>query len=156
MKFQNYWTNLNDFETKISRGEDQDLNITNVKIYCERLLQHVGRFRRECIHIFETIIEDMTCNNPKPNYIPVIEVPSEYKVFLPEEDLEQTDVYIENNIMFRIITCDIAPDSKWKSYEREFFSLDLFFDTLYVLCIDRFEQQIRVPLACMLDYKGFR
>jgi len=61
MKFQNYWTNLIDFEMEQNKTEDdQEISNTNVKVYCERLLQHVGRFRKEAIQIFETIVDEMT------------------------------------------------------------------------------------------------
>lgn len=45
---------------------------------------------------------------------------------------------------------------KWKQYSRQFNSMDVFFDTLYILSKDEKQPQLRVPLSCILDYKGFR
>ena len=53
-------------------------------------------------------------------------------------------------------------DSLWKRYGREFLALDILFDTLFLLSRkmekaergDKSQQQLRVPLACLVDYKG--
>jgi len=47
-------------------------------------------------------------------------------------------------------------NAKWKQYKREFNSLDIFFDTLYILTKDENQNQLRIPLSCILDYKGYR
>lgn len=45
---------------------------------------------------------------------------------------------------------------KWKLYGREFLSLDVMFDTLYLLSKSDATHKLRVPLASLVDYKGFR
>jgi hypothetical protein len=45
---------------------------------------------------------------------------------------------------------------KWKLYGREFLSLDVMFDTLYLLSKPDATYKLRVPLCAQVDYKGFR
>jgi hypothetical protein len=45
---------------------------------------------------------------------------------------------------------------KWKLYGREFLSLDVIFDTLYLLSKPDATHKLRVPLSAQVDYKGFR
>ena len=45
---------------------------------------------------------------------------------------------------------------KWKYYGREFLSMDIIFDTLYLLSKPDSMHKLRVPLSSRVDYKGFR
>ena len=45
---------------------------------------------------------------------------------------------------------------KWKQFGREFLSLDVMFDTLYLLSKADSTHKLRVPLSAHVDYKGFR
>ena len=45
---------------------------------------------------------------------------------------------------------------KWKLYGREFLSLDVMQDTLYLLSKADASHKLRVPLSALVDYKGFR
>ena len=45
---------------------------------------------------------------------------------------------------------------KWKLYGREFLSMDVMFDTLYLLSKPDSTAKLRSPLSCLVDYKGFR
>ena len=45
---------------------------------------------------------------------------------------------------------------KWKAYGREFLSLDVMFDTLYLLSKPDATAKLRCPLSSRVDYKGFR
>lgn len=45
---------------------------------------------------------------------------------------------------------------KWKTYGREFLSLDVIFDTLYLLSKPDATHKLRVPISAAVDYKGFR
>jgi hypothetical protein len=157
MKFQNYWTNLIDFELEFNKSQDDpEVSNTHVKVYWERLLQHVGKFREECIRIFETVVDEMIVPESQKNLHSYDAVPSEYKAFLTDDDLEGVEIFIEKNIIFRVVASDMELNSKWKMYKREFNSMDVFFDTLYILSKDEERHQLRVPLSCILDYKGFR
>jgi len=41
-------------------------------------------------------------------------------------------------------------------YGREFLSLDVMFDTLYLLSKPEADHKLRVPLSALIDFKGFR
>ena len=58
--------------------------------------------------------------------------------------------------MFKIVSWDMDKNSQWNVLKREFNSMDVIWDTLYVLSKDEETQQIRVPLSVLMDYKGFR
>ena len=45
---------------------------------------------------------------------------------------------------------------KWKLIGREFLSMDVMFDTLYLLSKPDSSHKLRVPLSALVDYKGFR
>ena len=47
-------------------------------------------------------------------------------------------------------------NSTWKTFKREFNSMDIFWDTLYILSKDEESRQLRIPLSTLMDYKGFR
>ena len=94
MKFQNYITNLLNFEIELNKGDkDPEVLNLNINVYCERLLQHIGKFRYEWINIFETIIDDYCKSELKQTYLPVSEVIGEFKPFW-DDDLDDTKIYI--------------------------------------------------------------
>ena len=45
---------------------------------------------------------------------------------------------------------------KWKQYGREFLSMDVMFDALFLLSKPDASYKLRVPLSALIDYKGFR
>ena len=45
---------------------------------------------------------------------------------------------------------------KWKLYGRQFLSMDVLADVLYMLSKKDAEVKLRVPLSALIDYKGFR
>lgn len=47
---------------------------------------------------------------------------------------------------------------KWKQYGREFLSMDVMFDALFLLSKPEasYQYKLRVPLSALIDYKGFR
>jgi hypothetical protein len=45
---------------------------------------------------------------------------------------------------------------RWKAFGREFLSMDLMFDALYLLSKPDSAYKLRVPLSALIDYKGFR
>jgi hypothetical protein len=51
---------------------------------------------------------------------------------------------------------DPFQNMKWKSYGREFLSLDVMFDTLYLLSKPDATHKLRVPISATVDYTGFR
>ena len=157
MKFQNYWTNLIDFEVELNKGIGnlEQLNF-NINTYCERLLQHISKFRQEWIIIFENIIDDFCKNEFKQTYSPVQDIFNEYKIFCSDDDLEYVKIYIEKKIMFKIIPCEFDFNYKWNSFQRDFNSMDALFDTLYIHSREYEIHQLRIPLSWILNYKGFR
>ena len=96
MKFQNYITNLIDFEQEMNKGDkDPEFLNLNINVYWERLIQHIGKFRHEWTSIFETIIDDLSKPELKQTYLPVSEVLNQYKVFCEDDCLDYIKVYIE-------------------------------------------------------------
>lgn len=45
---------------------------------------------------------------------------------------------------------------KWKMYGREFLSMDVMFDALFLLSKPEASHKLRIPLSALVDYKGFR
>lgn len=45
---------------------------------------------------------------------------------------------------------------KWKLFGRQFLSMDVMFDALFLLSKHDSEYKLRVPLSALIDYKGFR
>ena len=45
---------------------------------------------------------------------------------------------------------------KWKLYGKQFLSMDIMFDVLFMLSKDDSEHKLRVPISSLIDYKGFR
>ncbi|CAI2362249.1 unnamed protein product [Moneuplotes crassus] len=157
MKFQNYWTNLINFELEISKqGDDSEEINTKINIYCERLLQHVGKFRKESTEIFQKIVEEMSRPESKRTNVAINIIDTDYLPFASDDDCAEFEVYKEKNIIFKIAACDMEGNLKWKQMQREFNSMDAFFDTLYILSKDEEQPKLRVPLSCIMDYKGFR
>lgn len=98
----------------------------------------------------------MNSNGSNREFSPIETIPDGLKFFVTDDDLVEVDTYLEKNILFRVAASDMELNSKWKMYKREFKSMDIFFDTLYILSKDEKSIQLRVPLSCVLDYKGFR
>lgn len=98
----------------------------------------------------------MNSNGSNREFSPIETIPDGLKFFVTDDDLIEVDTYLEKNILFRVVASDMELNSKWKMYKREFKSMDIFFDTLYILSKDEKSIQLRVPLSCVLDYKGFR
>lgn len=46
--------------------------------------------------------------------------------------------------------------SKWKLYGRQFLSMDVMFDALFLLSKHDSDYKLRVPISALIDYKGFR
>ena len=133
----------------------EGLNL-NLNTYCERLLQHISKFRQDWINIFETIIDDLSRSEFKQTYAPANDILNEYRIFWADDDLEYVRVYIEKKIIFKIVPWEMDFNYKWNAYMRDFNSMDAMFDTLYVLSREYEAHQLRIPLSCLLDYKGFR
>mmetsp|Transcript_39106 Transcript_39106/g.37432 ORF Transcript_39106/g.37432 Transcript_39106/m.37432 type:complete len:186 (-) Transcript_39106:37-594(-) len=51
---------------------------------------------------------------------------------------------------------DAFQNLKWKQYGREFHSLDIMFEVLYLLSKPESDYKLRVPVSALIDYKGFR
>jgi len=56
---------------------------------------------------------------------------------------------------------DFKTIGKWKLFGRQFLSMDVMFEALFVLSkADRPDSEggskLRVPISCLIDYKGFR
>ena len=45
---------------------------------------------------------------------------------------------------------------KWKLYGKQFLSMDIMFDVLFLLSKHDAEHKLRVPISSLIEYKGFR
>ena len=45
---------------------------------------------------------------------------------------------------------------KWKLYGRQFLSMDVMFDALFLQSSSEAKYKLRLPLSALIDYKGFR
>lgn len=82
------------------------------------------------------------------------------------------NLYIHDNIIFKVTNANelvhTSADSgrrsvgnmqsiqKWKIFGRQFLSMDVLFDSLFLLSKRDSKQKLRVPLSALIDYKGFR
>lgn len=48
------------------------------------------------------------------------------------------------------------PTEKWKMYGRQFLTMDILFDALFMLSKHEQEYKLRIPLSSLIDYKGYR
>lgn len=150
MKFQNYWTSLRNFEVEQNEGGNDSEQIElKIKIYCERILQHVGKFKRECMRIYKGIVDEMHKPYSQGGINPVDAIENDYKAFASDEDFDNdfTKIYQIKNILFKVVPADMEGNLKWKAYKREFNSMDVFFDALYILSKEETQCQVRVPLS---------
>jgi hypothetical protein len=52
--------------------------------------------------------------NEIPTYNPKFEIPERIKAFVSDEDLATQDIYIEENILFRIVSSQVDSNTIWK------------------------------------------
>jgi len=167
----------------------------------ERLLDHIGKFRRAAEQRVKEIVNELHKPVLKRVHQPLREVQSEQTIFLDEDEAVlgnlnstgKTVFYCIDNICIKlahILTPEEAAASgmqrasglgasglgssmmqghhqqqssqideamrKWKAYGHEFLSMDVMFDALYLLSKHDGKYKLRVPLATLVDFKGFR
>jgi len=154
LKFQKYWGEL----------IDADRNLEQSMVYCERLVDHVGKFRRTANFYVRLIVDELHKPIEKRRFRPLHEITQVINLLC--DDDPSPIVYLINGILFKFSTKDSALirksetgeyiENKWKAYGREFQAYDILFDALFVLSKPQADYNLRVPLSCLIDYKGFR
>ncbi len=154
LKFQKYWGML------VAADKNYDESVK----YSERLIDHIGKFRRTATFYTKLLVNELHKPLEKRIITPVKQLETIHRL-LVDDDPAPT-VYVIDNLFFKLttkenaITRTIGSESfvemKWKSYGREFLSLDILFDALYILSKPKADYNLRIPLSCLVDYKGFR
>jgi hypothetical protein len=109
------------------------------------------------MNIFQQIVNEIHKPFTKKRYIPLTRIPVEYSIFVsPEEVRNDVFLFVEKNIIFKMTTLTMDSDQRWKSLNREFQSMNILFDSLFILSKKEDQYRLRVPLSSILDYKGFR
>ncbi len=154
LKFQKYWGLL------INADRNLDVNLK----YSEKIIDHVGKFRRTATFYVKLIVEEMHKPMLKRKYQPMRVFDTSAQLYC--DDDPNPLVYQINNILLKLTTREDVivhrlgteefVESKWKLYARQFQSFDIMFDALYVLSKPKIDYNLRVPLCCVVDYKGFR
>jgi len=154
LKFQKYWSAI------VSSNSNFEENLK----YSELLMDHVGKFRRTAEFYTKLIINESHLPINVRMFKPLLKLDKVTRLFC-DEDTKPT-VFLINNMIFKLtskeeelkrsIGTEIFIESKWKSYRREFLSMDIMFDALYVLSKPKSDYNLRIPLSCLIDYKGYR
>ena len=157
LKFQKYWGNL--IGTEKNDVEDSMKN-------SERLIDHIGKFGRTAEFYAKLVVNEMHKPYMERKFHPIEEVmDSTYRLFT-NEDINCCVYYInglilkitgkDEKIVRSIVESrgeDVFFESKWKLYGREYLSMDVLFDSLFILSRSDAEYKLRVPLSCLVDYK---
>ena len=154
LKFQKYWGII----------VNADKNYEESIKYSERLIDHEGKFRRTATFYTKLIINELHKPKEKRTFRAIKQLDTITKLFC--DDDPAPTVYVINSMIFKmttkssVITRNIGEETfveyKWKAFGREFHSLDIMFDALFILSRPRADYNLRVPLCCLVDYKGFR
>ncbi len=150
LKFQKYWGLI----TTADNNYDESVK------YSEHLVDHVGKFRRTATFYTQLIINELHKPPEKRMFRPLEKIERHARLFC--DDDPNPTVYVFNNMLFKItargsmIIRGDEREYKWKAYGREFLSVDVLFDALFTLNKPKAEHNLRVPLSCLVDYKGFR
>jgi len=143
-KFQKYWSSI----------IEADKNFDDSIKYSELLIEHVGKFRSIAEFYVKTIINEYHLPNRRYKSL---NTTNTFMRLICDVDIK-TEIYLIGNALVKLVSKEEKAnnESKWKSIGREFLSVDIMFDTLFVLSKPKGDYNLRVPLCCMVDYKGFR
>lgn len=90
---------------------------------------------------------------------------SEAEYELNKYNMHGINVYLHQNVIYKVTNSselmyqsniDKIGKRKWKHYGQEFLALDSMFDNLFLLSKLDQNEKLRIPLAVVIDYKGFR
>eukprot|EP01022_Parablepharisma_sp_SALTPOND_P010992 TRINITY_DN1454_c0_g2_i1.p1 TRINITY_DN1454_c0_g2~~TRINITY_DN1454_c0_g2_i1.p1 ORF type:complete len:1135 (-),score=143.33 TRINITY_DN1454_c0_g2_i1:10055-13459(-) len=141
LKFQKYWGMI----------VAADTNFDESVKYSEYLIDHIGKFRRTATFYTHLIVNEMHKPLEKRLLRPLAKLDKITRRFCSEEPNPM--VYMLNNLILKV--CPKSGPIP-KLYGKEFLSLDIMFDVLFILSKPRSDYNIRIPLSCLVDYKGFR
>jgi len=140
LKFQKYWGMI----------LTSDNNEETIK-YSEYLIDHIGKFRRTATFYIQLIVNELHKPLEKRLLRPLVNLNKVCKLLSFAE--ESPTIYLINNLIIKITpkSGDLP-----KMYAKEFLSLDYMIDILFALAKSSSDCNLRVPLSCLVDYKGFR
>jgi len=141
LKFQKYWGMIVTAEGNFEESSK----------YSEYLIDHIGKFRRTATFFTHFIVNELHKPLDKRYIRPVTRLDKITRLFCYDE--ANPIVYIINSMIFKL--CPKNSQTA-KLYGKEFLALDILCDVLYFLSKPRSDFNIRIPLACLVDYKGFR
>ncbi len=157
LKFQKYWGTI----------VAADKNFEESTKASEQMIDHVGKFRRTAVFYTKLIINEMHRPIEDRMFRPLIKIDRIIRLFC--DDDPAPNVYQINNMIFKITSrnseikrtlgkeaTETFTENKWKSYGREFLSMDIMFDALFILSKPKNDYNLRIPLSCLVDYKGHR
>jgi len=154
LKFQKFWGAI--------VGADKNFD-DSIK-YSELLIDHVGKFRRTAEFYTKLIINELHLSREARRFKQVSKLDRLARIFC--EDDPNPEIYIINNMIFKFTTkdveikhtlgTDVFTENKWRTFGREFLSMDIMFDALFILSKPKSDYNLRVPLCCLVDYKGHR
>eukprot|EP00826_Nyctotherus_ovalis_P029168 TRINITY_DN23004_c0_g1_i2.p1 TRINITY_DN23004_c0_g1~~TRINITY_DN23004_c0_g1_i2.p1 ORF type:complete len:492 (+),score=120.39 TRINITY_DN23004_c0_g1_i2:111-1478(+) len=154
VKFQKFWS-----ETIDSGG---DLGASTAS--SERLIDHVGKFRATSSFYVKAIVNELQRPLAKRMFKPVHDITPALKVYCDDE--KDPTLYLVNGIVIKLCMRESVivryvhgrsfQEEKWKAYGKEFRAFSFLCDALCVLSKPKEDHSIRVPLSCVVDYKGFR
>jgi tetratricopeptide (TPR) repeat protein len=127
-QFQKIWSQL------AGSKDDFEYNMTQAI----RLFLHMGVFQQLAITGTKLIVDELS-------------LPSDKRRLLP---IDEGSIYICSNTMFHLAW--ERGDSNYKVLGHEFRATDMLADALFLLSRKEHKFNFRVPLTCLVDYKGFR
>jgi len=128
-RFQKLWSQTLAYKDNF----EENLN------YGIRLFKHVGYFREKAISSSKMIIDELGLPKSKRKFQALQEVSAPF--------------YVYQNMIFRLTW---STESNFKLFGHEFRASDMVFDALYLLGRKEEDFNFRLPLTCVVDYKGFR
>ena len=154
VKFQKFWSEVID--------SDRDLNASLSS--SERLIDHVGKFKLAAEFYVKGIINELHRPLVKRAFKPLHKLTPTLELHCDDE--KDPTLYFINGILLKMCMRESVAvryihkqsflEEKWKAYNREFNTFNLLFNALYLLSKPNEDCNIRVPLSCIIDYKGFR
>ena len=136
--------------------------------YSERLIDHLGKFRRSSEFYTRLLINEFHKPINKRKYKPIslpLTIPIHPLLYsiLCDNDPEPR-LYLINKLIIKITTKEefvnisggasqtIFKQNKWKLFARQFMTMDVLFDALFITQKQP-DFKLRIPLCSHVDYK---
>ena len=107
-----------------------------------RIFKHVGGFLQKAVEVTKVIVNELT-------------IPDEDKRILPFEETSSFQVYKYQNMQIKL-TMKNSKSFDWENFAHEFRASNWISDISYILGKSSNNFPMRVPLSCIVDFRGFR